>query len=80
MTSEEDNPKEINVTIREAAAMLERGEISVEAYIQGVEKAIGKQRFWEIHKECLEDYFKGFSFNDTTIKNKLISEIPKEEK
>jgi len=66
--------KERNVSIREAADLLQKGEISVVDYVQGMEKAIGKQRFWEIYNKVLEDYFKGIDFSDTTIKDKLIEE------
>lgn len=67
--------KKRSFTIREAAALLENGKISVEQYTMAMEQAIGKEKFWKIHNECLQDYFKGFNFNmGDRIKNELIKE------
>ncbi len=65
------------VSIREAAAMLEKGQISVADYVKGIEDAIGKEKFWEIYNRHLKEYFQGFNFKDSDVKNSLIKEQEK---
>ncbi len=67
----DDKQKKI-VSLEEVAAMLERGEISVEDYVQAIESAIGKETFWKIYNEHLKNYFTGIDFNDSSIRNSIL--------
>jgi len=62
---------ERHVSVREAAEMLQKGDITTEQYIDSIANSIGKEKFWEIYNECLADYFRGFSFDDKTVLSKL---------